>query len=401
MLLSDRLIISDKRPTSDGYVVARARAARTGIQLYTGTEVERPDLAVARVYRPPEEVFREDSLGSYAYKPLTNDHPTEMVTSQNWRDVAVGSVGPRVVRDGEFVDLALVLMDQKAIDDEASGKRELSAGYHCAIDWTPGVTPSGEAYDGVQRNIKVNHVALVDAGRAGSDCRIGDQQTKPQPEPEALLMTTVPATQTVVLDGVTVEVSPLVAQLVAKVTKQLEALDAATKASSDAVKAAEASKAEAIATKDGEIAALKAQSVADLAQKDGEIAALTAQVNDTAGLERKALERQQLVTQVKAIDASIDVTGKNDAELRRHAVSKVLGDAAKDMDDNHIIGAWKAITARLSPGVDAVRDSFMAPAPAFAAGGFTGTMTDADKAHAEMTARYAKAHLPKAEGGLN
>ena len=60
MQLFERIQLGDRstrRRTSDGYLVAMGKAARTGIQIYSGSEVGRPDLAQVRVYRPADEVF--------------------------------------------------------------------------------------------------------------------------------------------------------------------------------------------------------------------------------------------------------------------------------------------------------------------------------------------------------
>ena len=104
------------RETADGYVVCQPRIARTGIQLYAGAEVGRPDLDQVRVYRPENEVMHKDSLKSLAGKPVTIEHPAEPVTAKNWKDLAVGHMGDEVLRDGEFVRVPLILMDAGAID---------------------------------------------------------------------------------------------------------------------------------------------------------------------------------------------------------------------------------------------------------------------------------------------
>lgn len=177
MILFDRVSLdysSSRRRTADGYLVAIGRAARAGIQVYAGREVGRPDLETVRVYRAPEEVFARDALASYAHKPVTNDHPPAGVNPQNWRSHAVGFVGDEVSRDGDFVRVSLMLADAAAISALETGKRELSAGYDCVLDWTPGVAPDGQRYEARQRAIKVNHVAIVTAGRAGPVARIAD-----------------------------------------------------------------------------------------------------------------------------------------------------------------------------------------------------------------------------------
>jgi len=88
--------------------------------------------------------------------------------------LSVGEVSTAAKQDGQLVMLPLILKDAAAIKAMVSGKRELSAGYVCELDWTPGLTADGEAYDAQQRSIKINHLALVDRARAGSQARIGD-----------------------------------------------------------------------------------------------------------------------------------------------------------------------------------------------------------------------------------
>ena len=98
----------------NGYMDCMPRIARTGIQEYRGIEMGRPDLEKVRVYRPEREVFSKDAVRSLARKPVTIEHPDVPVTSDNWKDFAVGHIGDEVMRDGEFIRVPLHLMDAKA-----------------------------------------------------------------------------------------------------------------------------------------------------------------------------------------------------------------------------------------------------------------------------------------------
>jgi hypothetical protein len=91
------------RVTGDGYLTAAPRIARTGVQLYRGSELGRKDLSVVRVFRPEESVFDKDALASMAHRPMTNDHPPVAVNAKNWKDYAIGQSGAEVARDGEFI----------------------------------------------------------------------------------------------------------------------------------------------------------------------------------------------------------------------------------------------------------------------------------------------------------
>lgn len=176
-MLCDRYAIDDSaqvRRTSSGYLVAMPRVARTGIQLYRGDEVGRPDMPVVRVMRTEDEVFRKDSMRSFGHKPITDDHPPVLVDARNWKQYAKGQTDGDVARDGDFIRVPMMLSDADTISKVADGKVELSVGYTCELDWQEGKTTDGQSYDAIQRDIKVNHIAVVDAARGGPALRIGD-----------------------------------------------------------------------------------------------------------------------------------------------------------------------------------------------------------------------------------
>jgi hypothetical protein len=106
--------------------------------------------------------------------PITVGHPGK-VTPDVWKTHAVGHVGDTVEKkDDRFVAATLNVQDAKAVKAVESGQLlELSCGYDCDMDPTPGEF-EGEKYDAIQRNISYNHVALlpVNGGRAGNDVRI-------------------------------------------------------------------------------------------------------------------------------------------------------------------------------------------------------------------------------------
>jgi len=162
------------RKTQDGYLAAMPRVARTGIQLYRGSELGIKDKDIVRIYRAPEEVFKADAMKSFAGKPFTDDHPKKPVDSKSWKDVSRGIAGEDVLRDGEYVRVPMVLMDAGMVRKVEGGKIQLSAGYTCDIAWGEGTTPTGETYDGRQIDIRVNHIAVVDQARGGRVLSIGD-----------------------------------------------------------------------------------------------------------------------------------------------------------------------------------------------------------------------------------
>jgi hypothetical protein len=160
--------MSSFRLTKDGFLIARPRVARTGIQLYKGSECGKPDMEVVRVYRPPSEVFDAAAVNSYAYLPVTLEHPNGPVTSRNWRKVAVGETSNVVTRDGDTIRVDVVVRDADAIKLISDGaKTQISLGYTCELVWGAGITPNGETFDARQTAIRCNHLAVVATARGG------------------------------------------------------------------------------------------------------------------------------------------------------------------------------------------------------------------------------------------
>lgn len=326
MLFTDKITLDGTRRTRDGYLTADVRVARTGIQTYAGSEVGKPEMEQVRVYRPEAEVFKADAMRSFAHRPVTNDHPPEAVQAKNWKQHSVGMTGDEVARDGIFVRVPMVVMDQATIDEIETGKRELSMGYSCTLDFMPGTTPEGEAYDASQKQIRGNHLAIVAAGRAGSSCRIGDSWaaiTPPEKEP----MTTK-----IVVDGVTLTSLEDAAAAITSV--QAKVRDAEAKAA-DAIKVIEA--------KDGAHAAL-------IATKDAEIAALKVKVADEANLDARIEQRQAVIdTAAKITGKTIESKGKTLDAIRREVVTARLGDdSVKGRDEAYFIAAFDVLAASTS-----------------------------------------------------
>lgn len=162
--------------TADGYLRAFPRVARTGIQIYGKSEFvgleavdSLKDKEIIRVYRPEEEVFSRDAVKTYANRPITFGHPVgQSVDASNWSQFAVGTTGEDVVRDGEHIRVPILLMDGNAISRVEGGVKQISMGYDCELHIVSGTTPSGEAYDAVQRNMRMNHLAIVSEARGGT-----------------------------------------------------------------------------------------------------------------------------------------------------------------------------------------------------------------------------------------
>lgn len=313
MQFTDAVTVSGTRRTADGYLIAEAKSVRTGIQLYSGDEVGKPEMQVVRVYRPADQVFADASLQSFTHAPVTMNHPDEAVTSDNWKELAVGEVSTAAKKDGEWVHLPLILKDAAAISSVESGKRELSAGYTCELVWGDGVTPDGQEFNATQTNIKINHLAIVDRARAGSQARIGDGASwgaSPFTSDHNPKKETIMTLKTVTVDGIPVEVTDQGATVITTLQKRLE--DAAAKMST-----ADAAHLAAIAAKD-----------AELAKKDAELDATKAKVLSDADIDKRVQDRADLVAVAAVIAKDVKTAGLSDAAIRKAVVTAKLGDAA-------------------------------------------------------------------------
>lgn len=168
VLISEKLS-PHKVKTPEGYLICTdAILARTGKQTYYKSELygdscDNP-AKIIELDRPESEVFDDKTLYSFENKPLTVEHPNEDVNVENYDTFSVGFVRDvkKSIIDGKPVMTAtLVVTNKDAINDIESGKyKELSCGYDCDIDESDG--------EFRQVNIRGNHVALCEHGRAGN-----------------------------------------------------------------------------------------------------------------------------------------------------------------------------------------------------------------------------------------
>lgn len=158
----------DATITPEGYIRANAVVTRTGIFKY-----QNADGSIRKELRHPDDIWDADSVSSMELIPVTNGHPSErMVTADNSKRLAVGFTGENIKRDGEFVMTNFVVTDHEAVNAiKNHNRKELSLGYLVDLEEEPGEY-KGESYDARQRNVRYNHLALVDKARAGSEARI-------------------------------------------------------------------------------------------------------------------------------------------------------------------------------------------------------------------------------------
>ena len=154
--------------TDEGYLRADAVVTRTGVFKYLNH-----DGTIRRELRHPIDVFNPASLDSIKMRPITNGHPVErLVNAANAKNLAIGYTGESVKVDNNFIISSLLVTDTDGVSEIKSGKkRELSLGYTVDLIKEDGEF-EGERYDYRQTNIRYNHLAIVDRGRAGPAAKI-------------------------------------------------------------------------------------------------------------------------------------------------------------------------------------------------------------------------------------
>lgn len=342
MQFTDNTTLANTRLTSDGYLVAEINCARAGIQTYHGSEIGGGN-GLINVYRDESEVFALDSLASFVGKPVTDNHPPVEVKADNWKQFAVGSIGEGVLRDGEHIKVPVTLMDADTIKAVQNGKREISMGYTAELEWVDGVTPQGEHYQAKQKNIRINHLAIVDKGRAGSTCRIGDALWGEQ-SPNTTTGGKSVNTRTVMVDGLPIETTDNGALAIEKLQQDKAA--------------AEKLLLDAQALYDSKMADKDAQ----LAAKDAEIDALKAKQLTDADIDAKVAARSELIATAKSIHDA-DYSGKSDAEIKALAVS-AKGVDIKDKPQAYVDASFDILAKDIKPKdtfADAMRGTVSAP----------------------------------------
>lgn len=150
--------------------------SKIGVFEYPGFQIQgAPDAnAIYKVYRPEEELSRPETIESFKLVPFINEHAMLGDGYKNAEDKGVeGVIGENVYYDAPYLRGNIKVFAKRMLDSLDAGKIELSPGYLCEFVYEPGVY-NGERYDYVQRNIRGNHLALVENGRSGRDVSVMD-----------------------------------------------------------------------------------------------------------------------------------------------------------------------------------------------------------------------------------
>ena len=230
------------------------------------------------------------------------------------------------------------MMDGTAIKDYEGGKRELSLGYTADVEMVSGFTNRGEQYDAIQRNIRVNHVALVDQGRANQELRIGDG---------AQSWGIVPLNHDQKLKEKTMDMLTVV---LGDKAVQVAALDA------PAIEAFKAKMSDAEAKSVTDMYSTKTENDAMIGKLQAEIDDLKGKAMDDAAIDKRVQDRAELIGKAKVIAKDLATTGLSDSDIRKATVAAKLGDAAiKDKSEAYIDARFDILAEDSATTTDSLR----------------------------------------------
>lgn len=322
--------------TNEGYLKAPAQIARTGVQEYFASELGLDKSRgydpnkVVRLMRPAEEVGATDTIRSFDGQAMAVGHPPKGINASNWRAVAVGDFA-NVKMAGDYMVADVTVRDAAAVAKVQAGTSQLSCGYDFDLDLTPGMTGDGQAYDGVQRNIRGNHLSIVDRARGGLGCRIGDGKMREddgapapaQPKETTMRIKMADAARSALgitipgfafnLEGADADrVQDAVDKTVAGVTAALTALDAAKTEATTEKKRAD----DAVA----QVTDLTTKLAAEKKRADDAVAAQPTE----AQIEALAEKRQVVVADAARVMPKLEAKGKTISAIRAEVLDHVL-----------------------------------------------------------------------------
>ncbi len=165
--LTDRGTTSSRHMTDEGFLSVKAIFSTVGIQKYKESELfdgGSPDVVVS-AFRPAETLSDSEFLKTLSMKPVTVDHPDGFVNSSNYNAVSRGHVGENASLKNNQLHGGMMVTDKSTVDDiQKRDKIDVSMGYSAKIIRETGIYDR-ECYTAVIKDMRANHVAIVDDGR--------------------------------------------------------------------------------------------------------------------------------------------------------------------------------------------------------------------------------------------
>ena len=309
----DTSYIKDYSETPEGYLTVHVPITRPGVFPY-----QRHDGTVQMEAKLPEEIFNDRVIYSARSKPVTDEHPNEPVTIENYQKYAKGMSHTDSRIEDLKVYVSLTITDRELIRKIHDGKNEISIGFMSDVVAEKG-TYAGDSYEYVQRNIEINHIAIVDKGRAGPEVAIRADSDAWQVKNEKKGGHTMPVFK---IDGKDFEVDSVVKAHIEKLEAQ---------------KAQAEAKATQLDALQGRHDALETK----LANTEKELADEKAKQVSANELEKKVEARVLLIDSAKPLlGDSFDFTGKTDREIKEAVIGTTKQDFKGDGKSDDYINAF-------------------------------------------------------------
>jgi len=298
--------------TPEGYLTVNVPITRPGVFPY-----QRQDGTVQMEAKLPEDIFSDRTIYSARSKPVTDGHPDVPVTVDNYQSYAKGmSHTDSRVEDFKLY-ISLTVTDKALIEKIHDGYNEISIGFLSDVVAESG-TYNGDQYEYVQRNVEINHIAIVEKGRAGPEVAIRSDSDAWQIDEKG--GNTEMAK--IKIEGTEYEVDPAVKTYIAA----LKAKEETAKVKGDSADALK-----------GRLDALDVT----LKAKDQEIATLKEKSLSADELDKKVEERVALINASHPIlGDSFDFTGKSEREIKEAVISTAKAEFKGDGKSDEYINAF-------------------------------------------------------------
>ena len=330
----------------NGYVEIKGNPiSKVGVFPYLGSEIGAPEPdRVYSVYRSAEELSSPETIDSFRLMPLVDEH--SMLGSEDQGLTPAEKKGVQgVIGEDVYFDAPYLRGNIKIYSEAAKGlvssnaKRELSPGYRCVYDFTPGAF-DGEQYDAVQRTIRANHLALVEEGRTGPDVAVLDHMRFAL-DSNQLMEAVMADENTKATDGL----EELKAALQALTPDQLEALmmelkPAAAEEMEDEEVKAEVVEDEEVVVEDADKGMDKDKAAMDAMAR--QIKALTKQLasaQDSGAFINQIADRDALASKVSQFVGTFDHARMTPAQVAEYGVKK-LGIPCAKGSERIALDAW-------------------------------------------------------------
>ncbi|MBP2057888.1 hypothetical protein J2Z60_001063 [Lactobacillus colini] len=286
----------------------------------------------------PDDLLTDSTIETANSKPITEDHPKEAVNSRNSEKYMKGFTADNAHAENGMIKVDMTITNKDLIDRVLKGdKQELSIGFSTNNYPVKG-NYKGMTYDSIQKNIQINHIAVVKRGRAGHSVRLtGDSAEmliEDESEEQKLMETTK-----VHVNGTDITVASQDVDKLMKLdsdnsdsNKKIAEYEAKIKEYKSKVAALQANADEAQASAD------KSQAKAD--SLDKELATYKSKFEGDA-LDKAVEERMNLIKVVKSyVGDSYDFKGKSLEDMKKAAIKTVNDSIDLDNKSNEYVNAY-------------------------------------------------------------